>query len=268
MSKIKRILNILFEKEEPKKTVNKLKPKYTTKQMKNTPTYGSKSIKKSKENISNEKYLTVTELSKHFKVTPAQLNNIFQELKWLKREERWIILTDMGEYHGAKQCYDARNKVKYLRWKESIKNDMQVIKAIEKFKTIKPKSKKEKGEEYEAYIAKHYKSQGYVIWEHGKEKGRLDQGIDLIVKKNKEIIFIQCKNWNENTRFKIDHVRVKASRAEARQFMIDNPLFKGYKNKFRYTLSSNCIAPSAIKYIEETNGLFDYEIIEMRSTNQ
>ena len=141
------------------------------------------------------------------------------------------------------------------------------MKAIEKFDEMIPKKRetnREKGEKYEAFIAKIYKEKGYFVWEHGKEKGRLDQGIDLIVKKNKEIIFIQCKNWNENTKFKIDHVRVKASRAEARQFMINNPLFKGYKNKFRYTLSSNCIAPSAIKYIEETNGLFDYEIIEMK----
>jgi len=104
---------------------------------------------------------------------------------------------------------------------------------------------------------------GYFVWEHGKEKGRLDQGIDLIVKKDKEIIFIQCKNWKQNSRFKIDHVRVKASRTEAREFMLSNPPFKGYNIKFRYTISSDCMHPSAIKYIEETNGLFDYEIIEM-----
>ena len=260
MSKILKILNIIFEKEDkPVPT----KPTPTIKPITHTPKkpYVKKKTPTTKTISKNTNYLTVTEIAKHFKITPAKLNTILEKLNWSKREKRWIIMTDMGEYHGAKQCYDTKSKAKYLRWNESIKNDIQLIKAIQEFT---PKSNIEKGEEYEAYIAEHYRRMGYFVWEHGKEKGRLDQGIDLIVKKDKEIIFIQCKNWNENNKFKIDHVRVKASRAEARQFMLNNPLFKGYKNKFRYTLSSNCIAPSAIKYIEETNGLFDYEIIEMK----
>ena len=263
MSKIKRILNILFEKEK-KREFNPIGDNYKkntpkkniTKPIKHTPTNTNKKI--------NNKYCNVTEISKHFKITPANLNNIFQELKWMKREQRWILMTDQGEYHGAKECYDTKNKIKFLKWKESVKNDTQLIKAIEKFKTIKPKSNKEKGEEYEAYIAEHYKKLDYLVIEHGKEKGRLDGGIDLIVKKKKEIIFIQCKNWKENTKFNIDQVRVKASRAEARQFMIENPLFKGYKVKFRYTLSNNCIHPSAVNYIKDNNHIFDYEIIEMK----
>ena len=256
MSKIKKILNIIFEKEEKKDSFKIPTGKHTPRVEK---------IFREEKNLKvEEKYSTVTEISKHFKVTPAQLNIIFQQLKWSERKQKWIVLTDLGEYHGGKECYNVQSKSKYIRWKKSIVDNIELIKKVEEFKTVKHKSNKEKGEEYESFISEYYKNKGYFVWEHGKEKGRLDQGIDLIVKKDKEIIFIQCKNWNENTKFKIDHVRVKASRAEARQFMLNNPLFKGYKNKFRYTLSSNCIAPSAIKYIEETNGLFDYEIIEMK----
>jgi len=251
MSKIIKILNILFKKKETKKDNFKIP----------SGTYTKRTIKALEI---KEENLSVTEIAKHFKITPANLNQIFQKLNWSKREQRWIILTDSGKYNGAKQCYDTKNKVKYLRWNKSIKNNKQLIKEIEAFKKIEPKSNKIKGEDYEKFIAEHYRNQGYFVWEHGKEKGRLDQGIDLIVKKNKEIIFIQCKNWKENTRFKIDHVRVKASRTEARDFMLINPLFKGYKNKFRYTISNDCMHPSAIKYIEETKGLLDYEIIEMK----
>jgi len=262
MSKIKKILNIIFDNEkiEKKKKTN-IKSKPITHTPKNN--YSKKvttNFSKIKSN-NHDEYINVTELSKHFQITPAQLNNIFQKLNWSIKEQRWIIATKAGIKNGAKECYDSRNKVKYLRWNKSTKNDVQLIRAVNEFKTIKPKSNKEKGEEYEQFIAKYYTEKGYTVWEHGKEKGRLDQGIDLIVKKNKEIIFIQCKNWQENTRFKIDHVRIKASRAEARQFMLNNPLFKGYENKFRYTISNDCMHPSAVKYIEETNGLFDYEII-------
>jgi len=247
MSKIKKILNIIFEKEED----------YTS-----TP----KKLNKKKETKKTSNYITATEIAKHFNVKASEINNIFSILKWAIKEDKWWIATSKGLELGAKQEYNAKSKIKYIKWNENIKENYQLIQEINEFKKkkqIKKYSNIEKGYLYEEYITEHYRKLGYFVWEHGKEKGRLDQGIDLIVKKDKEIIFIQCKNWKQNTKFKIDHVRVKASRAEARQFMLNNPLFKGYDNKFRYTLSNDCMHPSAIKYIQETNGLFDYEIIEM-----
>jgi len=260
MSKFKKILKILFT-EEDEQPIEKH-------HQNNQNTFVEKECTPKTTHPKKEKinYLSVTDVSKHFKIKPTELNIIFEKSNWAKREQKWWVITELGVEQGAKQCYDARNKIKYLRWNEKVKENTILIDAIEEFKKTKknkPKTNQKKGEEYESFIAEHYKKMGYFVWEHGKEKGRLDQGIDLIVKKDKEIIFVQCKNWKENSKFKIDHVRVKASRAEARQFMLDNPLFKGYKNKFRYTLSSNCMHLSALKYIEETNGLFDYEIIGM-----
>ena len=117
--------------------------------------------------------------------------------------------------------------------------------------------------QYEAFIAEHYKKMGCFVWEHGKEKGRKDKGIDLIVKDKEEIIFIQCKNWKENTRFKIDHKEVKATRMEASDFIKENPIFQTYKNKIRYTLSGDFIHASAVKYIEEHSEILDYEVVRM-----
>jgi restriction system protein len=274
MSKIKKILNILFEKEEEIKfnpTGNNYKKKeqyiptlkkLEDKKEKNSKGYNYGNIKKTKE----KDFLTVTEVAKHFKIEASELNNIFSNLKWAIKEDRWWIASEIGIKLGAKQEYNTKSKVKYIKWDKSIKGNFELIQSVNNFKNHKPIKKYtnvEKGYLYEKYIAEHYTRLGYFVWEHGKEKGRLDQGIDLIVKKDKEIIFIQCKNWKQNTRFKIDHVRIKASRAEARQFMLNNPLFKGYNNKFRYTISNDCMHPSAIKYIEENNGLFDYEVIEM-----
>lgn len=214
----------------------------------------------------NQNCLTVTQIAKEFKIEASELNTIFSHLKWAYKEDRWWLATELGIQKGAKQFYDTKSKTKYLKWNPSIKKEFELINAIKNFKEaqkVKATTPKEKGNRYEEFIAQHYRGLGYFVWEHGKEKGRKDQGIDLIVKKNKEIIFIQCKNWKENTRFQIDHKEVKASRTEARAFMKENPLFIGYQMKFRYTLSGDFIHPSAIKYIEETKGLFDYEILRM-----
>ena len=250
-SKFKKIIDIILDREEENEIVSLEEPK----------------IKNTSETSPEPKvYVTVTQIAQHFKIEPADLNNIFASLKWSYKKDKWWIATDQGISKGAKQFYHTASKTKYLKWDESIKKDFELIKAVKEFKEnqqFKATTPKEKGNLYEEFIADHYRRLGYVVWEHGKDKGRKDRGIDLIVKKGKEITFIQCKNWRENTRFQIDHKEVKASRTEARAFMKDNPLFIGYKVKFRYTLSSNCIHPSAIKYIEETNGLFDYEILPM-----
>lgn len=269
MSKIKKILDIIFDKEE-KEITKDLKIDDNKEEVsipvKHEPK--PKPIKKVSTNpTSNKKYLTVTEIAKSFEVSAVELNHIFSDLKWAYKENRWWLATELGISLGAKQCYHTKSKVKYIQWHEAITKEFVLINAIKRLKES-PKTKeltsKEKGELYETFVAEHYKQLDYFVWEHGKEKGKLDGGIDLIVKKKKEIIFIQCKNWKENTRFKIDHVRVKASRAEARQFMKSNPLFVGYKMKFRYTLSNDCMHPSAIKYIEENSELFDYEVLSMK----
>ena len=251
MSKFRKILNIIFDKEKEVSTPIKHKP----------------NPKATKKVSTNKKYLTVTEIAKSFEVSAIELNRIFSDLKWAYKKDRWWLATELGVSLGAKQCYHAKSKVKYIQWDETITKELVLINAIKHLKEnskSKELTSKEKGELYEEFIAEHYKKLDYFVWEHGKEKGRVDGGIDLIVKKKKEIIFIQCKNWKKNTRFKIDHVRVKASRAEARQFMKDNPLFVGYKMKFRYTLSNDCMHPSAIKYIEENSELFDYEVLSMK----
>lgn len=52
-----------------------------------------------------------------------------------------------------------------------------------------------KGFSYEQFIGKKYEDLGYSIIYHGIEQKFNDQGIDLIVQKENNIIFVQCKNW-------------------------------------------------------------------------
>ncbi|CAA6800100.1 MAG: Unknown protein [uncultured Sulfurovum sp.] len=128
MSKIKRILNILFEKKEittsPKNHRKKEQELFKKKHRKN--------------------YLSVNELSQYFNISPNELNGIFQKLNWSKQEQKWYLMTDLGKYYGAKECYDNKHKIKYLRWNEKVKSSSQLLKAIDEFKKIKSKNFKEK----------------------------------------------------------------------------------------------------------------------------
>ena len=123
MSKIRRIFSILFENKEEK--INFIEEDLKTKE-------SIALIKNHKQN-----YLTVLELAKYFHLTPNELNKIFQKLNWSKREEESWLMTNLGKYYGAKECYDNRNKIKYLKWDKSVKNSSQLMKAIEEFKKLK-----------------------------------------------------------------------------------------------------------------------------------
>jgi restriction system protein len=74
----------------------------------------------------------------------------------------------------------------------------------------KMKESKIKGDNYEIYVAEHYKSIGYEVSLNGIIHGKKDNGIDIICNKNNELILIQCKNWKENSKYKVTHLILKA----------------------------------------------------------
>ncbi|WP_270876891.1 restriction endonuclease [Campylobacter sp. CN_NA1] len=57
------------------------------------------------------------------------------------------------------------------------------------------KRNKQKGDEYEFFVANLYKDDGYKIYMNGYNKGVKDEGIDIIAHKGNEALLIQCKNW-------------------------------------------------------------------------
>ncbi len=66
---------------------------------------------------------------------------------------------------------------------------------------------KQKGQRYERQIGKFFEESGYKVYFKGINEGKMDGGIDLIASKNKEILLIQCKNW-ENMQVKQEHLRI------------------------------------------------------------
>lgn len=57
------------------------------------------------------------------------------------------------------------------------------------------KRNKQKGDEYEFFVANLYKDDGYKIYMNGYNKGFKDESIDIIAHKGNEALLIQCKNW-------------------------------------------------------------------------
>lgn len=57
------------------------------------------------------------------------------------------------------------------------------------------KRNKQKGDEYEFFVANLYKDDGYKIYMNGYNNGFKDEGIDIIAHKGNEALLIQCKNW-------------------------------------------------------------------------
>lgn len=83
-------------------------------------------------------------------------------------------------------------KVEYRKLSTTEKNQL----ALDRY-WKRPKSKWHIGKIYERYVGYLYEQQGYEVDYVGIAKGFEDLGRDIIAKKGKEFIVIQCKNWSK-----------------------------------------------------------------------
>lgn len=88
------------------------------------------------------------------------------------------------------------------------------------------KKNERNGKEFEYLTGKKFEELGYKVIYHGLEKGKLDQGIDLICSKDGKIILIQCKNYtNSNS---ITHEDIKIFHSNAIIYMKKNYIDEKY----------------------------------------
>jgi Holliday junction resolvase len=125
---------------------------------------------------------------------------------------------------------------------------------------LKMKEKKEKGKEYEEFVAGYYKLNGYEIYLHGIKKGKKDKGIDIICSKDEELILIQCKNWKEDSKYKINHEKLKAFVGCCTEYVNEHKLFDK-KVKLKFITSNYILDESGKKFLEESKTL-QYEILK------
>lgn len=117
-----------------------------------------------------------------------------------------------------------------------------------------------KGKEYEEFVAGYFKIDGYEVNSHGIKKGKKDKGIDIICTKDEELILIQCKNWKEDSKYKINHEKLKAFVGCCTEYVNENKLFD--KNiKLKFITSNYILDESGKKFLQESKTL-QYEILK------
>jgi hypothetical protein len=160
--------------------------------------------------------------------------------------------------------FESNLKNKDEEYKNKYKNTKKEFKKYtneeKKIYAQKMKDLKEKGKEYEEFVAGYYKLDGYSIYLHGIKKGKKDKGIDIICTKDDELILIQCKNWKENSSYKIDHVILKAFVGSCTEYINEHRLFDK-KVKLKFITSNYILNESGKKFLEESKTL-QYEILK------
>jgi len=208
--------------------------------------------------------------SKELELKERELELRIKEIA-LKEKELFLNHTEkLNENEKAfKQTLEEKDK-KYYQKFNTAKNEESVAKPKKGFRVyteeekkeyaLKMKEKKEKGKEYEEFVAGHFKLDGYEINLHGIKKGKKDKGIDIICTKDEELILIQCKNWKEDSKYKINHENLKAFVGCCTEYVNENKLFD--KNiKLKFITSNNILDESGKKFLQESKTL-QYEILK------
>ncbi len=120
-----------------------------------------------------------------------------------------------------------------------------------------------KGKEYEKYIGKRFEEKGYIVKFNGIEQGKKDSSIDIIAIKNNQIIFTQCKNWKKESRYKINHEKIKAFIGDTLSFIEKNPNYKNYNIKRLFCVANDVFDKSALKYMDENKNMIEYRVIQI-----
>lgn len=157
---------------------------------------------------------------------------------------------------------EAIYKKKYEESKNEIINTTEAEDTKESKPIMSNKDKKEKGDDYEKKVAGYYKLDGYDIYLNGIKKNRLDGGIDVICKKDDEIVLIQCKNWDYTTGRKITHKNIKEFHSNCIKYIEQND-FKKENVKLKYIVPNKKVFKScAIEIFRDNYYNCKYEILE------
>jgi len=187
-----------------------------------------------------------------------QLNRFFISLKIKKNRYRWFVIsTDLNQ--GKAVLLPKNCKMNYSQWKICKRDEKDLntlISTINEFLDIS-----ENSDEYKTFVANHYKNQGYTVWEYSKEKNlKNSDKLNLVLKRNRDIILVECKNNKVN----ISVEDIHDFEFQSSKFLETNMLFKNYNVKLRYTMAGLFLEESAFEYIQENNSRIDYDIIKIK----
>jgi len=197
-----------------------------------------------------------------------------------------LIIFSVALYLMVKKEVPLLIKRKRAEWEDEIKrkeikknhfqkheDEIQAVVKEEKRKLFKENRKErykqhltnssQKGRAYELFITDYFAKQGYQTKPFGILHGKKDKGIDVIIKKNKEITLIQCKNWKANSRYKIRHIELKEFLGNTTAFLDKyKDRAEGYTIK-RLFVTSNDVLDDSARYFLRDNSIVEYVVIPM-----
>ena len=157
---------------------------------------------------------------------------------------------------------------KYIQENKNLVKQDKQIDLYEIYKQIKIEnitkqkmiSKHKKGIEYELYIAKYFRNEGYKIYMNGLNNGKKDDGIDVICHKDKETILIQCKNW----KYPIEQKDIRAFIGDCHVYINKNATFLRNRKIRKIFITSNEETKKAVElYVKENQAEVEYITIPM-----
>lgn len=187
----------------------------------------------------------------------------------IKKEEDSFELSEEYKLRKRKEAFNKNLKeqeeIYRRKYEESKKEDIKTP-DIEEKKESKPKmtnkEKKEKGDDYEKKVAGYYKLDGYDIYLNGIKKDREDGGIDVICRKDEEVILIQCKNWNHTTGRRITHKHIKEFHSNCIKY-IDQEKLDRSNVKLKYIVPNKKVFKAcAINIFRDDYYNCKYEVLE------
>jgi restriction system protein len=196
-----------------------------------------------KDKLIDEKDETLSGARGHYK-------ELLIEVKTLKIEKEKLITENNDLKQKILELEEYEKKIKKITFEENRK---------EKFKNHL-KNISNKGKEFEEFVAGHFKLDGYQINSNGIKQGKKDKGIDIICSKDEELILIQCKNWKEDSKYKINHEKLKAFVGCCTEYINEHKLFDK-KVKLKFITSNYILDESGKKFLEESKTL-QYEILK------
>jgi len=210
------------------------------------------SIPTKNEIIISPDTISTLEIEKYFDISDKELKNIFLELQWIKKKYfLWLSVTELGKKKGAKK------ENKKIAWKRDILGDKELISAIKEIKSINDEPPFTL-ESYKAVVYKKYKEAGYTLWDYGKEKGSYNQNIDLLAKKNREVLLIRCIIIDRDV-----HVdEIVTFRAAKKEFLENNPIFENYNLKAQLVMTHFSLTKESFEYLQENKTKVFYEVLK------
>jgi Holliday junction resolvase len=123
-----------------------------------------------------------------------------------------------------------------------------------------------KGLDFEIQICDMLKSHNYEINPNGLYSGRADKGIDIVARRKKQILLIQCKNWKSDGR--------KIKQKDLKEFIGNCEIYKSKmnfdsdKSILNVFITSNYILDKGAEYfIKENEKILKYRVVEYQIKN-